>query len=296
MEEKTRLKHTALTALLWVLVALSLVGAGTYAWFTFNSTTRVDALPGQMTERDTEVVTEVITETVTETVTETITETVFNYLPDEPRFEISSDSVNYGEDCNLVLDGNDGTLEPVSTNNLNSFYTATAQLPNGISVRFKDATSVSDKMTMHGKVWLRMTQMAAPVYFDKDKTSFTGDAQTLAALRLGIKVSKNGGAAETKIFKLDAMGDTSTASAHQTVNTSGTVISSIDSEGKANLVSDPAESIGSYLRGETPVINMDDGDVAEVEYWVYLEGCDDNCYNPVQQKAISLQFGFTNNQ
>ena len=33
-------------------------------------------------------------------------------------------------------------------------------------------------------------------------------------------------------------------------------------------------------------------EVATVEYWLYLEGCDPNCYNPVQSKDIALQLGF----
>ena len=33
-------------------------------------------------------------------------------------------------------------------------------------------------------------------------------------------------------------------------------------------------------------------EVATVEYWLYLEGCDDQCFNPVQNKASQLCLAF----
>jgi hypothetical protein len=32
--------------------------------------------------------------------------------------------------------------------------------------------------------------------------------------------------------------------------------------------------------------------VASVEYWLYLEGCDEQCFNPVQNKDAGLMLAF----
>ena len=37
-------------------------------------------------------------------------------------------------------------------------------------------------------------------------------------------------------------------------------------------------------------LNADE--VAAVEYWLYLEGCDDHCSNPVQSRDVTLVLGF----
>ena len=33
-------------------------------------------------------------------------------------------------------------------------------------------------------------------------------------------------------------------------------------------------------------------EVGTVEYWLWLEGCDENCINVVQSRDVALQFGF----
>ena len=37
-------------------------------------------------------------------------------------------------------------------------------------------------------------------------------------------------------------------------------------------------------------LNADE--VAAVEYWLYLEGCDDNCSNPVQTRSSAFALAF----
>ena len=32
--------------------------------------------------------------------------------------------------------------------------------------------------------------------------------------------------------------------------------------------------------------------MASVEYWLYLEGCDEQCYDPVQNKDSQIQLAF----
>ena len=38
---------------------------------------------------------------------------------------------------------------------------------------------------------------------------------------------------------------------------------------------------------------LEEGEIASVEYWLYLEGCDDNCITPVQSKDINLKLAFS---
>ena len=37
-------------------------------------------------------------------------------------------------------------------------------------------------------------------------------------------------------------------------------------------------------------LNVDE--VATVEFWLYMEGCDDNCINAAQQKDTGIQLSF----
>ena len=39
-------------------------------------------------------------------------------------------------------------------------------------------------------------------------------------------------------------------------------------------------------------MQLDADEIATVEYWLYLEGCDDQCVNAVQSRASELQFAF----
>ena len=37
---------------------------------------------------------------------------------------------------------------------------------------------------------------------------------------------------------------------------------------------------------------MEPEEIATVEYWLYLEGCDPECFNPVHSRDLALQLGF----
>lgn len=41
---------------------------------------------------------------------------------------------------------------------------------------------------------------------------------------------------------------------------------------------------------EARFLNADE--VASVEYWLYLEGCDEQCSNPVQNRDSEIQLAF----
>lgn len=61
------------------------------------------------------------------------------------------------------------------------------------------------------------------------------------------------------------------------------------------LTNDPSEPISKYLYGvgtPTALCSMRAGEIARVDYWLYLEGCDTACIMPVQERQLALQLGF----
>ena len=40
------------------------------------------------------------------------------------------------------------------------------------------------------------------------------------------------------------------------------------------------------------LVQLDADEVASVEYWLYLEGCDEQCSNPVQNRTSEIQLAF----
>ena len=39
-------------------------------------------------------------------------------------------------------------------------------------------------------------------------------------------------------------------------------------------------------------MQLNEDEVATVEYWLYLEGCDEQCINAVQSRTSKIQLGF----
>ena len=44
--------------------------------------------------------------------------------------------------------------------------------------------------------------------------------------------------------------------------------------------------------GNRKLCTINAGEIVTVEYWLYLEGCDDNCSNEVQNRAAALALSF----
>ena len=121
-------------------------------------------------------------------------------------------------------------------------------------------------------------------------------------MRLGLKITTRGGS-NTYILKLDDMGSTAGAEAVRTVPGADTVVSSVNGDGQAVYTADPSVGIaaymaadgskeGTYEAGTEMLCSLEADEVASVEYWLYLEGCDDNCSNPVQNRSSELQLAF----
>ena len=47
-----------------------------------------------------------------------------------------------------------------------------------------------------------------------------------------------------------------------------------------------------YTAGSQSLLTLEKDEVASVEYWLYLEGCDEQCYDPVQNKDSQIQLAF----
>ncbi len=261
-----KLKITAFFALLTALVTIVSLSAATYAWFTFDSTTYVTPLSG------------------------TVSKGGANLL-----ISTRSDS-GFAANCELPVSSR--VLYPVTTSSLDGFYTAAGQ-SGGIVTGYAAANDRVNDYTLHGTVYLKAEDVGCDVYFWPAQLSFGTDAQTLAAMRLGIRFTTREGV-KTYIFNLDSFGRTAGAAAGQTVAYRGTVVSGING-GIPVYVSDPAVSVTGYLAtgesdapvpGDEMLCALHANEVASVEYWLYLEGCDDNCVNAAQDRPVALQLGF----
>ena len=99
------------------------------------------------------------------------------------------------------------------------------------------------------------------------------------------------------------MGSTSGAQSVLTVPSASTVVSSVSDSGQASYANDPAQDITAFMAengeleneykdGNQMLAQLNADEVASVEYWLYLEGCDEQCSNSVQNKASEIQLAF----
>lgn len=264
-----------LTALLWLVLAAVIVTGSTYAWFTMTGRTSTNVTPMSGTVGSGDSV-------------------LLISLDREGPFDTT---------CELRPEGNPGMLSPLSTGDLTHFYRVTAQNAAGIALLYRNADQDVNQDTIHGTVYLKCENAACDVYLDREKLSLGSDSQALAAMRLGLKITTEDQEVHTYILKLDELGSTAGVSAAQTVPRADTVVSSVAGSGQADYVTDPAENIGAYMAetgendgeyhaGEKMLCSMEADTTAAVEYWLYLEGCDENCSNPVQNRGTEIALAF----
>ena len=269
MNEKKRAKRQLVIMALWMVLIVLAAGAAAFAWFSFNNATNVEPMGS------------------------TVSDGEMNLLISDSR------KGKYDTSCPLSYNKELDVLSPVSTGNLSRFYRTTMQDANGIAVLYADDTKNINSKAIHGFLYLK-SDGDCDVYLDRNKMKITGDAQMLSAGRLGMRFGTRNGES-VRIFKLDSMGDTKGASSRRTVPGKNLVVSSVGSGGEASYVTDPAAHFDGYYAGgndknpkagKKRICTLKADEIAVVEYWLYLEGCDDNCSNPVQNKNITLQFGF----
>lgn len=272
-KEKKEIKKSIRLAILWIVLIL-LAGVGTtYAWFTLSgrASTNVTPVGGSISKGKAAL--------------------------------LISSSANgpFDKTCDLIFTGTTDALKPLSTADLEHFYRVQASTPEGMALLYRSADSEVDTDALHGTVYLQCRNASCNVYFDAANLNLGSDAQALAAMRLGMRITSASGT-KTWIFKLDALGGTGSAESKLTVPQAGTVVSQIGGNGEASYVSDPSEEIQAYLAqtvggeeytpGSQMLVTLQADEIASVEYWLYLEGCDEQCINAVQSRPTALALAF----
>lgn len=267
MKNQNLFRKSALSLILSILVLLLALAGVTVAWFTFSTSATVTPMRG------------------------TVTGGGVNLL-------IANDpNGTFEESCTLVLSSMAETIEPVTTADLSRFYAPVTQSQEGIPESYRDVTASIDALLLRGSVWIRAEGAPARIFLHKDRLSFGEDVQALAAMRLGIRVTTEAGTI-THIFRLDDMADLADAESHETVPTPNTVYG-------GSYVSDPAKNIDDYaakglgseaVRPANALFDMGANEMVQIDYYLYLEGCDGNCYNPVKARDIALALGFMGNE
>lgn len=256
----------------WIIFLIIAAVGTTYAWFTVTGmpSTNITPMAGTVSEGDTNLLIS------------------------------NSYGGSFDKTCELVLDGNPGSLRPLSTADLTHFYRSTAQNNEGITVLYANADNRVDQDALHGTVYLQCQNASCDVYFNRDELNLGSDAQALAAMRLGMRITSSAGT-QTLIFRLDDMGATGGAQSARTIASAGSVVASIAGSGEPVYTSDPSQGIGGYMAqtngnaynpGSQKLMTLQAEEVATVEYWLYLEGCDDQCINPVRNRASQLRLAF----
>ena len=259
-----QLKRSLSRALLWLLILLIAASGTTYAWFsvTGRNWTNVTPMAGTVSKGKSTLLIS------------------------------TSETGPFDKTCELVLQGNPESLKPLSTDTLDHFYRAIAQNKKGIATLYQNADSTVNQDAVHGIVYLQCLNAPCKVYFNKEELNLGSDSQALAAMRLGMRITSHEGT-RTFIWNLDDMGNTSGAETARTISESSAVVSSISSNGQPTYVQDPAEPLGTYKSGSKELMQLNADEVATVEYWLYLEGCDEQCVNAVQSRTSEIQLAFT---
>lgn len=272
MEDARQLRRRLGMAVVGLLLFLVTVTGVTYAWFTLSGRahTNVTPMAGAVGDGDTLL---------------TISR---------------ARSGPFDKTCRLPFAGTADDLRPVSTADLSAFYRVILQDAQGMALGYEKADARVDEDTMHGTVYLKCEGKDCDVYFQKKDLKLGQDAQALAAMRLGLLITA-GGRKTTYIMKLDSLGDTSGASQKLTVPKKDTVVASVSGQGAASYTADPAVELSDfvakqsgqeYSAGRKKLLSLKAGQIASVEYWLYLEGCDPHCINAAQKKASDVMLAF----
>lgn len=268
--ETPRLKRSLLLTALTLLVLCIALTTATYAWFTFDPYTNVTPMEGKISKGDTNL--------------------LISESKDGP----------FAQACELNPTHMAKALYPVSTQSLDKFYASIAQDRDGISTNYMDVSNQPEDWLIHGTVYLKCIGTGCDVFFHHPPLDLGEDPQVLASARLGMKITGIDEKTNTFLFKLDALGNTNGAVTRKTVAPEkAVVVGNINDVGIPTYEEDPAVDIGSYLiDADNPVqlLTMQPDEIATVEYWLYLEGCDPECYNPLQKRDVVLQLGFAGNQ
>ena len=137
-----QMKSTATVALIWAIIALLILSAATYAWFSFSPFVNATPMSGLIGGGDGSPL-------------------ISNKIDGE-----------YGMECELTLSYAYPTLQPLSTATLSNFYVAGEQNSEGIVTRFYPTSTDVDTMSIHGTVYIKSMDSTHDVFFDGTKMYF----------------------------------------------------------------------------------------------------------------------------
>ncbi len=260
--EKTKIsKNKTLSAALAALLALLVLSGVSFAWFSFTASATVREMQGRISDKGVNL--------------------LISVNKEGP----------FAASCELAPESVPSSISPISTSDMQSFYIASRQDADGVAVSYKDVSKDTGKYLIRGRVYLNSSDSDCDLYLSSELLDFGDNAQALAAMRFGL-IFESG---ERYIFRLDDLKDTSAATAKLTVKTAGSVC------GREGLVKDPALDLSAYFAvgapeapsaGANKLAHINVGETLSVEYFLWLEGCDENCFNDVRSKELSLSFGF----
>lgn len=260
-------RRRMVAAALWLLLLVAAFSAATFAWFSSSRYTNVTPAA------------------------HTVSESGYDLLIS------ANESGPFDTSCELGQA--DKVLYPISTANLETFWRGSFQNASGITTEYVDCTGNVDDYALSGTLYLKGSSAPLAVYLYQSQMNVTSDTQLLAALRIGFVIEGSSGM-QTYIFTCDDLGNTASATSQRTTALDGVVVGG---SGAWSYVDDPARVIGDYTMdgsgdtpvaraGATPLYTLAADEVARVRYFVYMEGCDDNCITEAQSKDITLQFAF----
>ena len=261
--------HRQIAGIAFTMIVLALsLSAATYAWFSSSRFTNVTPTAHTVSDSSSDL--------------------------------LISLSANGPWDKECALDAADKTLYPVSTADLSSFWGATFQNPSGINTDYANYGSSASNYVLEGTFYLQCGGSSLNLFLLPEQMSVSSDPQLLAALRVGMIIESSSGSS-TYIFTCDDLGSTAGAASRRTTAQSGVVVSG---SGSWSYVADPAVSMSSYAAdasgddavsarsGATPLVTLSSNEVATVRYFVYMEGCDENCIDEAQSRNLQLKFAF----
>ncbi len=262
---KKALKRSIVFAILWMLLLAVSLTSATYAWFTFVSSTKITPMYGKVSGDGVNL--------------------LISNNPNGP----------FDKTCALILTYDTQEITPVTTADLTNFFLPRLQDKDGIPRAYSRIEDRVDTYLLHGTVYIKAEESGCFVYLADGLMDFGSDIQAIASMRLGLSIRSAQGGTQNIIFRLDDFADTTPALSRRTVEESGTVYNGL------GMVADPARDLAAYMAygdednlrgGGQPLFWINANEVVPVEFWLYLEGCDDNCYNPVQTRDIALSLGF----
>ena len=193
----------------------------------------------------------------------------------------------FDQECELIPDNHPDALYPVSTADLNTFYQGSAVKADGITYRYIAADT--QNRIIQGRVYLKSINGSNDVYFDDEKFRVSMVDGMDAGLRLGLIIHE-----QTYIFNLDTGNEEGRVTIEREEDS---VVSDIDEQGNPVYTDDPCLDVALYQAdgenaGTQTLVRIGEDEVVAVDYFVYVEGCDRNCINQIQNKDLTITLGF----